>query len=82
MACHGKEPRALLKPEMRGTVIKLRFTVMKMGFSVIPAQAGIQIAALDSRLRWYDATQKLRCDKALREHANFMKSCLTKSLNC
>ena len=56
MACHGKEPRALLKPEMRGTVIKLRFTVMKMGFSVIPAQAGIQCVSMDSRLRGNDGT--------------------------
>jgi len=75
MACHGKEPRALRKPEIRGTVMKLRFTV-------IPAQAGIQIAALDSRLRGNGATQKPGFDKALGEHANSMKSCLTKSLNC
>ena len=38
---------------------------LKLGFTVIPAQAGIQIAALDSRLRGNDVTQKLRFDKAL-----------------
>ena len=38
---------------------------LKLGFTVIPAQAGIQIAALVSRLRGNDVTQKLRFDKAL-----------------
>ena len=41
------------------------FTVMKSGFTVIPAQAGIQIAALVSRLRGNDVTPKRRFDKAL-----------------
>jgi len=36
--------------------------------TVIPAQAGIQIAALVSRLRGNDVTQKLRFDKALACH--------------
>jgi hypothetical protein len=45
--------------------LKLGFTVLKLGFTVIPAQAGIQIAALVSRLRGNDVTQKLRFDKAL-----------------
>jgi len=34
--------------------LKLGFTDLKLGFTVIPAQAGIQIAALDSRLRGND----------------------------
>jgi hypothetical protein len=38
---------------------------LKLGFTVIPAQAGIQIAALDSRLRGNDVTRKLRFDEAL-----------------
>jgi len=38
---------------------------LQLGFTVIPAQAGIQIAALVSRLRGNDVTQKLRFDKAL-----------------
>ena len=37
--------------------LKLGFTVMKLGFTVIPAQAGIQIAALVSRLRGNDVTK-------------------------
>jgi len=37
---------------------------MKLEFTVIPAQAGIQIAALDSRLRGNDVTPKLRFYKA------------------
>jgi len=37
---------------------KLGFTVLKLGFTVIPAQAGIQIAALVSRLSGNDVTQK------------------------
>ncbi|MEI7698696.1 MAG: hypothetical protein WCK86_02800 [Planctomycetia bacterium] len=37
---------------------------MKLGFTVIPAQAGIQIAALVSRLRENDVTQKPRFDRA------------------
>ena len=45
--------------------LKLRFTVMQLGFTVIPAQAGIQIAALVSRLRGNDVTPKLKFDKAL-----------------
>ena len=45
--------------------LKLGFTDLKLGFTVIPAQAGIQIAALVSRLRGNDVTQKLRFDKAL-----------------
>ncbi len=45
--------------------LKLGFTDLKLGFTVIPAQAGIQIAALDSRMRGNDVTQKLRFDKAL-----------------
>ncbi len=36
------------------TVMKLGFTDWKLGFTVIPAQAGIQIAALVSRLRGND----------------------------
>jgi hypothetical protein len=44
--------------------LKLGFTDLKLGFTVIPAQAGIQIAALVSRLRGNDTTQKLRFDKA------------------
>ena len=39
--------------------------VMKLGFTVIPAQAGIQIAALVYRLRGNDVTPKLRFDRAL-----------------
>jgi hypothetical protein len=46
--------------------LKLGFTDLKLGFTVIPAQAGIQIAALVSRLRGNDVTPKLRFDKALR----------------
>ena len=38
---------------------------LKLGFTVIPAQAGIQIAALDSRLRGNDVTQKLKFDKTV-----------------
>ncbi len=48
--------------------LKLRLTVMQLGFTVIPAQAGIQIAALVSRLRGNNVTQKLRFDKALACH--------------
>jgi hypothetical protein len=58
--------------KLRFTVLKLGFTVLELGFTdlklrftVIPAQAGIQIAALVSRLRGNDVTQKLRFDKAL-----------------
>jgi len=40
--------------------LKLWFTDLKLWFTVIPAQAGIQIAALVSRLRGNDVTQKLR----------------------
>ncbi len=47
--------------------LKLEFTDLKLGFTVIPAQAGLQIAALVSRLRGNDVTQKLRFDKALRQ---------------
>jgi hypothetical protein len=36
------------------TDLKLSFTDWKLGFTVIPAQAGIQIAALVSRLRGND----------------------------
>jgi hypothetical protein len=43
----------------------LGFTDLKLRFTVIPAQAGIQIAALVSRLRGNDVTQKRRFDKAL-----------------
>ena len=43
------------------------FQSLKLRFTVIPAQAGIQIAALVSRLRGNDVTQKLRFDKALRQ---------------
>jgi hypothetical protein len=49
--------------------LKLGFTDLKLGFTVIPAQAGIQIAALDSRLRGNDVTQKRRFDKALGIHS-------------
>jgi hypothetical protein len=45
--------------------LKLGFSYLKSGFTVIPAQAGIQIAALDSCLRGNDVTQKRRFDKAL-----------------
>jgi hypothetical protein len=45
--------------------LKLGFTDMKLGSTVIPAQAGIQTAALDSRLRGNDVTQKRRFGKAL-----------------
>jgi hypothetical protein len=45
--------------------LKLGFTDLKLGFTVIPAQAGIQIAALVFRLRGNDITQKLRFDRAL-----------------
>jgi len=38
--------------------LKLGFTDLNLGFTVIPAQAGIEIAALDSRLRGNDVTQK------------------------
>jgi len=38
-----------------------------MGLAVIPALAGIQIAALDSRLRGNDVTQKSGFDKAGRK---------------
>ena len=38
---------------------------LKLGLSVIPAQAGIQIAALDSRLRGNDGSRKSRFDRAL-----------------
>jgi hypothetical protein len=37
----------------------------EQGFLVIPAQAGIQIATLDSRLCGSDGTPKSRFDKAL-----------------
>ncbi len=50
---------------MRCQSLKLEFTDLKLGFTVIPAQAGIQIAALVSRLRGNDVTQRLRFDKAL-----------------
>jgi hypothetical protein len=40
------------------TVLKLGFTDLKLGLTVIPAQAGIQIAALDSRLRGYDVRKR------------------------
>jgi hypothetical protein len=45
--------------------LKQVFTDLKKGPTVIPAQAGIQIAALVSRLRGNDVTPKLRFDKAL-----------------
>jgi hypothetical protein len=38
--------------------LKLGFIDLKLGLTVIPAQAGIQIAALVSRLRGNDVTQK------------------------
>jgi len=53
--------------------LKQGFTVMKQGFTVIPAQAGIQIAALDSRLRGNDVTPKLRFDKAIVRRILFVK---------
>jgi len=46
------------------TGMKLGFTELKLGFTVMPAQAGIQIAALVSRLRGNDVTQKLRFARA------------------
>ena len=52
------------------TVMKPAFTDLKLAFTVIPAQAGIQIAALVSRLRGTDVTQKLRFDKASASKAN------------
>jgi len=47
------------------TDLKSGFTDLKSGFTVIRAQAGIQIAALVSRLRENDVTQKQRFDEAL-----------------
>ena len=55
------------------TVMKLGFTDLKLRFTVIPAQAGIQIAALVSRLRGNDVTQKLRFDKAIVRRILFVK---------
>jgi hypothetical protein len=40
--------------------LKLDFTDLKLGLTVIPAQAGIQVAALDSRLRGNDVTRQQR----------------------
>jgi hypothetical protein len=65
----------VVKPKMKEATnpvlcqsLKLGFIDLKLGLTVIPAQAGIQIAALGSRLRGNDVTPKRRFDKAL---ANF-----------
>jgi hypothetical protein len=56
--------------------LKLGFTDLELGFTVIAAKAGIQIAALGSRLRGNDVTQKLRFDKA-RSPSRCLFSCLS-----